>query len=63
MSEEGTSCTIYFTHKECCHPFDTANPGMGAHELSHFLVILAHNLKIDWDKAKKNAALVASIGR
>jgi hypothetical protein len=62
MGEEGKGCTIYFTHKACCHAFDTIHPGSGAQELAHFLVFLANNLKVDWDKAKKGAALIASIG-
>jgi len=59
---KGSGCRIYFTHKACCHAFDHANPGMGANELSHFMVFLANNLKINWEEAKKNAALIASIG-
>jgi YHS domain-containing protein len=59
---EGKGCTIYFTHKECCHSFDIAHPGAGAEELSHFLVYLTNNLKMDWKEARKGAALLASIG-
>ncbi len=62
MGEEGKGCTIYFTHKKCCHAFDTANPDAGAQELSHFLVFLVNNLKMDWEKAREGAALIASIG-
>jgi hypothetical protein len=62
MGDEGKGCTVYFTHKACCHAFDTANPGLGAQELSHFLVFLANNLRVDWDKAKAGASLIASIG-
>jgi hypothetical protein len=53
MGKEGKGCTIYFTHKACCNAFDTANPGAGAHELSHFLIFLTNNLKVDWDMDKE----------
>jgi hypothetical protein len=61
MDEEGNNCTIYFTHKACCHTFDVAHPTAGAQELSHFLVFLVNNLKMDWEKAKKGAAQISSI--
>lgn len=67
MDEEkkGIGSTLYFTHKHCCHAFDIAHNEthiVGADELSHFMVFLSNNLHMNWEKAKKNAALIASIG-
>jgi hypothetical protein len=64
MGGEVNGGAVYFTHKACRHAFDTADDDTltGAHELSHFLVFLANNLKVDWEKAKKGAAMIASIG-
>jgi hypothetical protein len=60
---KGAGCRIYFTHKQCCHAFEAANPAdWGAQELAHYLVFLANNLKTDWDEAKAGAKRIASIG-
>jgi hypothetical protein len=66
MSESGKGVEgkIYFTHKSCCHAFETANPDplWGAMELDCLPVYLSDNLKVNWNKAKEKATLMASIG-
>jgi hypothetical protein len=62
MDEAGAA--LYFMHKRCCHAFDTGpfQKGLvGAEELPHFLVFLANNLRLDWEKAKRAAAVIASL--
>jgi hypothetical protein len=66
MDEEeyGAGAALSFTHKECCHAFDTGpfqESLVGAEELAHFLVFLANNLCLDWEEAKKSAAVIASL--
>jgi len=66
MGEEknGTGAALYFTHKKCCHAFDTAHSKehvVGANDLAHFMVFLSNNIGLDWEKAKKAAALIASM--
>jgi hypothetical protein len=66
MGEEqaGPGATLYFTHKTCCHSFESANPGSdwGAQELDHFMVYLSNNTKLDWQNARKSVQLLASLG-
>ena len=52
---------VRFTHKNCCDAFDQLNPDCGAEELDCLLVYLANNLKLDWEAAKRRAALLNSI--
>jgi hypothetical protein len=60
--EHAVGPTLYFTHKACCAAFDDAQPHvMGAMELDVMFVYLANRLKLDWDKAKKRAAMLGSI--
>jgi hypothetical protein len=66
MDEEeyGAGGALYFTHKKCCHAFDTGpfQKGLvGAEELAPFMVFLANNLCLDWEKARRSAALIASM--
>jgi hypothetical protein len=66
MDEEqhDSGATLYFTHKKCCHAFDVAHSDeqlVGANDLDQFMVFLSNNLHMNWEKAKKNAALIASI--
>lgn len=48
---------IYFTHKRCCHPFESANEHImfGADMLECLPVYLGENLKLNWVKARKTA--------
>jgi hypothetical protein len=62
--EKGSGATIFFTHKKCCHTFEQKNSGVhfGAEMLDHFLVFLANNVKLDWEKAREGAQRIASLG-
>ena len=68
MGEEGQGdgATLSFTHKRCCHAFDEAaledGKCPGAEELAHFMVLLSNNTRMDWAKAKRGAAMIASLG-
>jgi hypothetical protein len=65
MSDDSATggATIQFTHKACCHPFEQSNPGSwGAMELESLFVYLANSLRLDWEGARKRAALLDSIG-
>ena len=56
---------IYFTHKKCCAQFERRAGGRGewyCTELSAFLYNLAHNTKVDWDKAGQLSDLLRTIG-
>ena len=64
MLEDDTATAMFFTHKECCHTFDTAQSQehlVGANDLDHFMVFLSNNVGLDWEKATKAAALIASM--
>lgn len=53
-----TDGEVFFTHKECCYPFETANGGRGrwmTGELQVFPIYLAANIKLDWTHAKELA--------
>jgi hypothetical protein len=57
-----TDDPVYFTHKDCCHAFDQANPGMyGAMNLDCLFVYLANSLKLDWKAARERVAMLDSI--
>lgn len=55
---------VYFTHKACCAPFEAARPGdhYGAVCLDVLPVYLANGLGVNLPRAKRKAALYASIG-
>jgi hypothetical protein len=61
---KGVEGVVFFTHKSCCHAFEALNPApcWGAMELDCLLVYLANNLKVNWEKARKKAARLDSIG-
>lgn len=67
MGEEGqeNGMMMFFTHKQCCHAFDEAararGKSTGSQELAHFMVYLSNNIKMDWESARKNVAMIASI--
>ncbi len=55
---------IYYTHKHCCRPFETAHgrgEGVmwGAMELAYLPIYLGDNLHVDWEEARDGAAAVA----
>jgi hypothetical protein len=56
---------LYFTHKGCCRAFEAANRGdhdWYAMELACLPIFLGNNLNLNWVEAKKQAAVLASIG-
>jgi hypothetical protein len=63
--EEDVDEQIYFTHKRCCHAFEQRHRGdsydWGATELTVFPLYLGNSLHLDWDKAWKQAALLANL--
>jgi hypothetical protein len=59
----GKATTIYFTHKNCCHPFEKLNPGhWDAMDLDSLFVYLADSLKLDWKSAKTRASFLNRLG-
>jgi hypothetical protein len=56
---------VFFTHKRCCHAFEQAHPEegftWGAIELECFPVYLGNNLRLDWEAARRTAAMLGSL--
>lgn len=54
---------VFFTHKHCCHPFETTNNSEGhwmAMELACLLIYLENNIKLDRRRAKELAVWMAA---
>jgi hypothetical protein len=61
----GTGGQLFFTHKQCCRAFQTANTGpftWAWTELCCLPIFLGNNLGLDWEGAKDTARMFASIG-
>jgi hypothetical protein len=54
---------LYFTHKECCHEFESDRPGIfwGAIDLQALPFYLLQNLEVSYHKAKQVAERMALI--
>lgn len=55
---------IYFTHKECCYPFEMSHGGRAiwyAGELDLLPLYMANVLKVDMKKAKEWARLLSGL--
>lgn len=56
---------LYFTHKTCCHAFETSNQSddwtWGAIELEMLPVFLAHNLRLSQKHARETARVYAEM--
>ena len=55
-TDEGVTTHIVFTHKRCCHAFESLHPGpWQAIDLEWLVVFLANNLKVN---VRQTAALI-----
>lgn len=60
---DGLKAVLYFTHKECFHAFETANPNVSTYvnDIELLFAYLVNSMGVDMDRAQRRAEFLDRI--